>query len=423
MTIGAFLEEHLIEFGVMVVLLAASGFFSGTETALFNLTKGQILHLRGTGRTGRIVAILMDSPHKTLHVLLLGNLVVNVSYAALCAAVVMDLPHGMAPWLAVVISLIPLLVLILVGEVMPKMLAYSLGERWALPAGSVVAIISKILAGPLWTLDQTLIRPLVRVLAGSNSERTEITGEELASVLDLSAKRGIIGHDANALLQEVFELSDLRVRDIMVPRVDMVAYDVDAPREGLIELFNTTRLRRIPVYKNDMDHILGVIHAKRVLLRPQEPLGNLVTPVVFAPEAGNIERLLLQFRVRRAQTAITVDEYGGTAGIVALQDVLEEIVGDISEPGDAGHAEAVMEIEDGTYLIQANLAIHEWADAFKMDLSGRRISTIGGFVTSLLGRIPQVGDVANYRNLRFTVESVRRRRVGSLKLELREADA
>lgn len=419
MTLGVFLAAHFGQLLTMLILLVVSGFFSGTETALFSLTRGQLYRMRNSPGLGRLAASLMSDPNRTLQTLLLGNLLVNVAYAGLSAAMVLDLPPGPG-WVVPAASVVPLLVLILFGEVSPKMVAHALGEKWALPAAPVVAMIGRLLAPPLWALDWLLIGPMTRILAPQSAGKTHIEGDELASVLALSAKRGIISHDANALLQEVVELSDLRVADVMVPRVDMIAYNVDSPRAGLVDLFARTRLRRIPVYEGDVDHVTGLIHAKRLLLQPEMPLRQLVVPVVFVPEAGNVERLLVQFRVRQVQMAIVVDEYGGTAGLVALQDVLEEIVGDIPEPGEVDQAPPVRELAPGQYLINADLAIHEWADAFKIDLAHRRISTVGGFVTARLGRIARVGDEVTYRNLLFRVETMRRRRIQTLRLDLLE---
>ena len=419
MTISAFLAAHVGQLLTMAVLLVASGFFSGTETALFSLTRGQLYRLRNSHGAAKLAASLMAQPNRTLNTLLMGNLLVNVAYAGMSAAIVLDLPPGPA-WVAPVVSLVPLLVLILLGEVTPKMVAHALGEKWALPAAPPIALVGRVLSVPLWILEYFLVGPMTRIAAPESAGKAHIEAAELASVLALSAKRGIISHDANALLQEIVDLTDLRVADVMVPRVDMIAYDVDAPRAGLIDLFRQTGLRRIPVYEGDIDHVTGMIHAKHLLLQAQTPLRQLVGPVVFVPEAGNVERLLAQFRVRRVQTAIVVDEYGGTAGLVALEDVLEEIVGDIPAPGEVPEAPAVRQLAPTQYLLNADLAIHEWADAFKMDLAHRRISTIGGFVTAQLGRIARVGDEVTYRNLRFRVETMRRRRICTLQLDLLE---
>jgi len=415
-----FLVSHAWELLPLPFLLAGSGFFSGSETALFNLSRRQMQRLRRSrGAMGRVMAMLHDRPRRLLYLLLLGNMIVNVAYAGLSALWILSFKAAGGPgWAAALLSLAALLVLILVGEVMPKMLAYGTAERWATLAAAPVYVCGWVLVPLVWLLETVLVAPLTRIIAPHPSPPGDITAEELGALLDLSAKRGMIDRGTSELLQEIVELTDIHVSDIMVPRVDIVSYDVDAPAAGLVKLFRRTRLRKIPVYERDLDHILGVVHAKRLMLEPQAALRDLVVKVHFVPESATVERALLQFRVTGTQLAIVVDEYGGTAGLVTLEDVLEEIVGDIPGPHDAARGPAVKRISDHEYLLDGDLAVHEWTDAFGMDISDRRLSTIGGFVTSLLGRLPHEKDVATYRNLRFTVVSMRRRRVGQLRLEL-----
>ena len=405
-------------------LLACSGFFSASETAFFNLSRADLLRLQQGGRPGRIAAALMRNPRRLLNTLLLGNMLVNVAFSAITAVLILGLRAGGAGALAVgAASVAPLLALIFFGEVGPKALAMAIGQRWALVAAGPLAVVERVLGPVLWVLETLLVFPLMRIVAPAPSDRADISADELDALLDLSAKRGAIDHDANALLQEIFELRDIRVAKIMVPRVDVIAYDVNAPRAGLVDLFRRTHLRRIPVYDGDIDHLVGVVPTKRLLLAPHTPMRELVAPLTYVPEAANIERVLLHLRTRHAQMAIVVDEYGGTAGLVTLEDLLEEIVGDIPDPRGADRGPAVQRVGDGEYLLDGDLAIHVWTDAFQMDLGPAPISTIGGFVLSLLGRVPAVGDRAAYRNLRFTVESMtgrRGRRIGKLRLELLE---
>jgi len=417
-----FLASDFWQLILMVLLLGASGFFSGTETALFNLSAGQLKRLVGGGAAGRLIARLMRRPSRVLNTILLGNMLVNVGYASVATVTILHLGpsgYGLLPaWAAAPVSLAPLVLLILLGEVTPKMLALVVGERWALLAVGPLAVCERVVRPMLRVVDAVIVTPLTRILAPHPHKGADVTADELAALLDLSAKRGLLDQDASALLREIVELSDLKVADIMVPRVDMIAFDLSEPPEKLLELFRETRLRKLPVYEGDLDHVHGVIHAKRVLLNPAADLRRLIVPVPFIPETGTAERALLQFRVTRTQMAIVVDEYGGTAGLVTLEDVLEEIVGDIPDPAGAERGAAVERVAPGEYRIDGDLGIHEWADAFQFDLAGRRISTIGGFVTSLLGRIPRVGDTATHRNIAFTVETMRRRRIGSLRVRL-----
>ncbi len=415
---GGFLLQHVGYLIALALLLCAACFFSGSETALFSLSPAQIQQLCARGRSGRLAAGLLDRPAILLQALLLGNMLVSVAFAAVSATLTLEiLQANLHASLAVLVTLGPLLVLILLGEVMPKLLAVSHPQHIAMLVSWPAAMLVQAVGPVLWVVQRGLIAPLTRLAAGGQDTRREITSDELAAVLALSAKRGAIDTDAHSLLQEIMALTDLRARDIMVPRVDMVAFEINGPRATLQDLLAHTHLRKAPVYQDHLDNILGVIHAKTLLLRPQTPLRELVTRVVFVPEAARLERVLLQFRVTRMQMAIVVDEYGGTAGLVTLQDVLEEIVGDLPDPFST-HEAAVEPQGDGAYLLDGNLPVHELADALKMNISGRHISTIGGFVTSLIGRIPHEGETVAFRNLHFTVVSMRKRRIGQLRLEL-----
>jgi len=420
-TWGQFLTDQTWKLGILLVLLCSSGFLSGSETALFSLSRAQLYRFRHGKGAGRLAAALMDKPRRLLNTLLLGNTLVNTAYAAVSAVAIIELGRAGAPgWFIAAAPIVSLLVLILVGEVTPKMLAFAAGVRLAPISATVLVALERLFRPILWLLEMVLVVPLTRILAPRPSGRADISVKELAVLLDLSARRGLIAHDANALLQEIIGLTEIKVSEIMVPRVDVTAYDVEGPPAGLAKLLAATRHRKIPVYERDMDHVLGAVHAKQLLLEPTAPLRTLVAKLPFVPATANLERLLILFRVTRTQMAIVVDEYGGTAGLVTLEDVLEEIVGDIAESHEVRRGPAVEEVSQEEYVVDGDLAIHEWGEAFGIDLSGRRISTIGGFVTSLLGRIPHPGDTARYRNLEFTVESLRRRRAEKLRIRLLE---
>jgi putative hemolysin len=421
---GQFLADQTWKLAVLFVLLCWSGFFSGSETALFSLSRAELHRFRHGKGAGRLVAALMDDPRRVLNTLLLGNMLVNTGYAAVSAVAIIELQHAGAPgWFVAVAPIVSLLVLILAGEVTPKMLAFAAGVRLAPTSAAVLAVLERLLLPILWLLETVLVVPLTRMLAPWPSGKADISTRELAALLDLSVKRGLIGHDANVLLQEIVGLTEMKVSEIMVPRVDMIAYDVDGPPGGLMKLLTATRHRKIPVYERDLDHVLGAVHAKQLLLEPTAPLRSLAAKLPFVPAAANLERVLILFRVTRTQMAIVVDEYGGTAGLVTLEDVLEQIVGDIAESHEVRRGPALEKISDQEYVVDGDLAIHEWVEAFRIDLSGRRISTIGGFVTSLLGRIPHPGDAARYRNLEFAIESMHRRRVEKLRIRLLEGGA
>lgn len=413
------------QIGTLVGLLVASGFFSGSETALFTLKHSDRRAFAASASlSARWATGLLARPQRLLTTLLLGNMIVNVAFSASAAMLVLDIrAAGAAAWVVVLASLAPLLAVILFGEVTPKMLALTVSRRWALLAAMPIRVLQWAAGPVLWGLENGFIWPLTRVLAPTRAKTGEITPEQLAALMALSSKRGMIDPAAGDLLGEIVELADIRAGDVMVPRVDMVAMDLDAGAAAIVERFRETRLKKIPVYRGDLDNLLGVIHTKQLMLSPETPLDEMVHPVTILPVAATLEKVLLQFRRAGSQLAIVVDEYGGTAGLVTLEDVLEEIVGDIHAPNDPDAPPAIVKISETEYELAGHCSIRDWADAFALppeDLP--RISTLGGLVTARLGRIPRVEDVVHYRNLILTVTAMHRRRVAAIRVQLQSRE-
>jgi len=370
-------------------------------------------------RSGRVVVKLLRRPNRLLNTLLLANMVVNVAFTAIAAVMVIELKDaGVENVFVVIASLLPLLIIILFGEVIPKMMAYSIAEFWARAVAVPIFLVQQIITPVLWVLEKCLIQPLTKILAPRVVPPEDITVTEMSGLMGLSFRRGIIGDDTSDLLQEIIELADIKAGDVMVPRVDMTAYDIDAGHEGLVKLFRETGFHKIPVYRDDMDNILGVIYTKRLLLDPQSDLDDLIEQIEFLPEVADLEKVLKQFRKTHRQMGIVVDEYGGTAGLITLKDVIEEIVGDFPNPRDDDRPDDVQKISDVEYLLVGDLPVREWAEAFNIKISHQRVSTFGGLVTKLLGKIPQQGDTATLRNLHFTVEKMRNRRVSLIRVKL-----
>jgi len=407
----------------MLTLLAASGFFSGTETALFSLSRRD-LHILNQSVSGRTAAKLLDNPNSLLTVLLLSNMVVNVAFSAIAATLIIKVSDsGADAWIVAMVSLVPLLALILIGEVTPKMLAYSASRSWSRTAGIPVSLICRLLGPVITILDTIVISPLSRIISPTSPQNSDISSEELSALMEISTKRGSVPRDTGAMLQEIVELTDLKVCDIMVPRVDMITCDIGNEAEAVVELFGNTGLRKIPVHDGENARIIGVINARELLLNPQASLRQLLRPAMFIPELATLDKALVQFRVTKNQMAIAVDEYGSTAGLVTVEDIIEEIVGDIQDRHEIGQPPPVSKCGDDEYIVSGDLAIHDWAGAFGIEESvGRRIHTLGGLVTSLIGRIPRVGDSTRWKNLAMTVESVDGRRIGSIRLHLGEVD-
>lgn len=399
----------------MVVLLAGSGYFSGSETALFNLTRRQIKQLNSSShKVQRLLSRLLTKPGLLLNCLLLGNMTVNVLYFAVSSVLVLGVKQrwGMAP--ASGLALATFLGLVLLGEIIPKSLAYRNSWPVAL-ATTLPTFICVQVFGPVAFLYRILfLEPVLRVVLGHRRRPDPITLGEFRSLIDLSRRRGVISADENRLLAEVVELSFLKIRHVMLPRVDMVACEVSDPPSLARQKMQKHGLTKIPIYVRDIDNVAGFIHRRQLLLRPNASLDSLVQPIQIVPEQKTVESLLEFFRKTGTDMAIVVDEYGGIAGSVRLEDVADELLGG---PEIAG-GEPIEQLGPFQYRLSGDLAVHDWADVFDIDLEETRLSTIGGLVTALLGTIPKTGDEAVLGNLRFKVERVRKHRIETVVLSL-----
>jgi CBS domain containing-hemolysin-like protein len=400
----------------MLILLAASAFFSGTETAFFNLSARRTnLMQKSKNRLQKLAAKLLSKPRELLSCLLLGNMIVNVLFFAVASVFTLRVKHQIGLTAAAVTAVLVFAVLVLLGEVLPKSLAY-VNSRYICMASAAPTFLCVQLARPvLFVFNFLIIEPAVRLILGPARRARPITTEEFEALTEQVRKRGLISPDENKLITEIIQLGYLKVRDCLKPRVDMLACEVTDTRQKAIGLMQSNHLTKLPVYRRRIDNILGLVHLRQLLLRPNVSLDRLVQKVHFVPEQKTVESLLEFFRDTGTDTAIVVDEYGGIAGVIRLEDVAEELIGPI-EVAEA--IEPIRQTGPFEYRLAGSLPIHEWTHVFGIDPAETKLATIAGLVTALLGKIPQSGDVANLKNLKFTVEKMRKHRIESLILTL-----
>jgi len=296
-----------------------------------------------------------------------------------------------------------------------KSLAYANSKSVSIIAALPAFLCLQIFTPLQLVLRFLIIEPTLRLLLGPGKPPKAVTTDEFKLLIEQVRKRGLITADENKLLAEVIELGFLKVRDCLRPRVDMIACAITDSSQQAREKMEKNHLTKLPVYVGTKDNIVGMLGLRQLLLEADTPLDKLVQQVHFVPEQKTVESLLEFFRKRHTDTAIVVDEYGGIAGSVCLEDIAEKLLGPIEITGET---EPIEQIGPLKYRLAGNLAIHDWADAFGIDVGETRISTIGGLVTALLDKIPKSGDVAYLRNLKFTVERVRKRRIETLILTL-----
>jgi len=396
---------------VLPALLLASGFFSGSETALFGLTENQrMLIRRQQTLSGRAIESLLSDQRMLLITVLLGNMTVNVLYFVITSVLLMRAETGLVGGLLLATAF--LLVIILLGEVLPKLVANAGRPAFAAVISPPLLALHRIIGPVRVGLNRLVVAPLSRLTSPAEAP-PRLDEVELAALLDVSTREGVIDHEEQQVLQDVIALSQRKVRDVMTPRVRIEAVPVTATRDEVTALARRTRLTIFPAYNDDLDHIVGLLHVKRYLADPRGGdalLTDHVTPARFVPEVAKLEQLLDHFRTTHTHLAVVVDEFGGTAGIVAIEDVVEELVGDIASKPDRQEVRPEP-IGHNQWRVGGDASVHEWAGSFGPRLIPPRISTLGGLITSRLGRAPEAGDFVELGNVRVDVEQVDRARV------------
>jgi CBS domain containing-hemolysin-like protein len=405
---------------VMVVLLALSFFFSSSEAALFSLRRLELEELRKRGGIGAQAALaLLADPRGLLAVVLFGNLLVNISFYAISTVLVLELGKKQGRAAAVVASLVALGAVVLIGEILAKFVAlsapvsicrtFSTALRW------FYHVVSPVRGG---------LAALMRRLEGRVIvEPPHLEAEELSDLVELAGSEGAIVEHERRLVQEAVDLAELRVSHIMIPRVDMKACEADWPASSLLLTAARTGHARFPVYRDSLDEILGVADVFDALTDPGSTLGTLARPAKFVPEQKMVTELLAEFERERSDFAIVADEFGGTAGLVTLEDIVEEVVGDIREPHERHRPAEIQKLSETRYLLAGDLAAEPWAEAIGIDPDDLGVDRLGGLVASLLGRIPRQGDSVRRGPLSFTVRGMRRRRVTQVLLEFATEEA
>ncbi len=389
----------------LLPLLAASAFFSSTETALFGMSEAERNALSRSGSlAGRAVNALLAEPRMLLITLLLGNTTINTLYFVTSAVVLVRVEGSVAIESAIAAG--SLIALVVFGEIVPKLAGELRRSVVASLAGPPMLALHRVILPLRVILARGVVEPLARLTAPQSSP-PRMSEAELAALISISARQGVLESHEQELLLDVVRLQRLRVRDVQVPRVQMVAISIEADEAAVRDAVRQARLSRLPVFRGDLDHIEGILPVKRFLLaKPERRLiARQLDPVMFVPEIASVEALLVRFRESGATLAITVDEYGGTAGVVALEDVVEAIVGDIVAPEEQPPPPP-KRLDALTWQVPGEMSVHDWQDAFGAELRSRGAVTLGGYLMERLGRPAQRGDVVRLANIELEAEGV-----------------
>jgi gliding motility-associated protein GldE len=410
-------EFELVVLGVLLVL---SGFFSGSETALLSLNKFRLRKLVDEGRkNATVLEALLKHPNKMLAAILVGNNLVNVAIAAIMTSLAIDLLGSTG--IGVATGVATLLILVF-GEIFPKSFATKNAERLSLWVARPIQI-TVVLFSPIVKVFSVFTDIILKMTGGEN-KYPFVSEEELKLLMDLGAEEGIIEEEEKEMIHGIFEFSDTLVREIMTQRTDMNRVDVNKSFSEVIGFVIETGHSRIPVYDKTIDNIIGILYAKDLLQAKSDKrkfnLKKSVRPAYFVPETKKLDDLFREMRTKKVQIAIVLDEYGGTAGLVTLEDLLEEIVGEIADEYDVDE-HPVQIIDEETIVVDAKMPIDEVSELLKIRLEKDGQESIGGLVFTLFDRIPRENDTITSEGLAFTVEEMIGKRI--LRVRIRKESA
>lgn len=414
----ALLIENIPRILFLCGLTVLSGVISASETALFSLTRQQINRFRhGKTRSAAIIIALRENPTELLSTVLLCNIAVNILLYSMLGVTVARFAEVSTAG-ATIIGILGFFAVLFGAEIVPKLVAFSWCEGLSLFLAGPLRVMELATSPVRWGLSRAFVEPLTRILSPTRSKSVQT--DDLQKLLDISQRQGLIDDRESHLLHQLMELSSLRISSVMTPRVDVIAFDLNQPVEVLKSLIRKHRLLRIPVYRDDVDNIVGIVSAKQLFLHSDRPIDTMIRPVHYIPEQATCEAVLRHFRHTNTQVALVVDEYGGLAGLVAMEDLVESIVGDLRSPDERADLPALRRIDDSTYMADANLDVHDFCRAFELPEVETRIHTLGGLVAQELDRLPMTGDEVRLFHARMTVVHMRNRRIIRVRVSLDE---
>ncbi|UCE19565.1 MAG: HlyC/CorC family transporter [Gemmatimonadota bacterium] len=413
----------IFEFAVFLLLLAFSAFFSGSEMAFFSLSKATLRRMREEKLHGsELISSLLSRPKRLLVTILIGNTLVNVAAASLAAFIAIDLAnqHGWNEVIALVIEVFGVTALILVfGEVTPKVYAVKYPEKFSQFVAGPIRIVS-IIFFPLTSVLTSLTKTVTE-LRGKQVSSVSVTEEELKTMVEVGREEGALDKDEQEMIHSIFAFGETAVREVMIPRIDMICVEIETERDEVLQLISSAGHTRIPVFQENVDNILGILHAKDLLKgmsRSPENIDLLTTArkPYFVPETKKIDDLLREFQRKKIHMAIVVDEYGGTSGLVTLEDLLEEIVGEIHDEFDVEEP-LFSRIDENTIEADARINIHDLNELLEVELPSDGFETLGGFIFNQMGKVPQVEDRIEYDDLTFIIKEVSRQRISKVRIQ------
>ena len=408
---------------IVIGLLALSAFFSSSETAMMAVNKIRVRNLADAGlSSAQTLMKVLDNQPKMLSAILIGNNIVNISASSLATILVTRAFGDM--YVGVGTGILTLLVLIF-GEITPKTSATLYSETMALRFAKPIYMIMQVLTPVIFIVDK-LSQGVLRLLhVDPNKKQDAITEDELRTIVEVSHEEGVIESDEKKMIYNVFDFGDSVAKDIMVPRIDKTFIDVDATFSEVIEVFREVKYTRYPVYEETTDNVIGIINIKDLLLTENQKkfcIRDYLREPLYTYEFKKTAELMVELRKTQNNIAIVLDEYGATAGLITLEDMLEEIVGEIRDEYDEDEEGLIRRIGPREYVVEAAMKLDDLNDQLGLDLESEDYDSIGGFIIGLLDHLPEEGEEVTHKTLRFVVDKVDRNRIDKIHLYIQEEE-
>src|SRR5256712_10944646 len=408
-----------VELLIIVIALVFAALAASAETSLTSISRVRLRQLvEQKNASAIVIERLHRDPNGYLSTILIVNTVAIIVASSAATLLALHLyQERAAEWL---VSLILSLVVLVACEITPKTLALQRAERVALRMARLVAWATFVMR-PLVFILTAVTRLILRMLGGKAQVRGPfVTEEELKMLVSVGEEAGVLEEEEREMIHGIFEMGDMRVREVMVPRAALVAIEAHEPVEKAVDLVTRHGHTRIPVYEGDLDHIVGVLYAKdllRAVVRgEQKTLREIARKPFFTPESNLVQDVLRDLRKNRVHMAIVVDEYGGTAGAVTIEDIIEEIVGPIQDEYDVGEEDEIQYVSPNDVVLDGRVSVDDVNDLLKLQLQAAEYDTIGGYVLSQLGAMPKVGDTLTVGPAKLVVEAVRGTRIKRVRI-------
>ena len=414
----------IIQLVVLVILIALSAFFSSAETAFVTVSqiKMRTLAESGNKKAERVLKITSNSA-KMLSAILIGNNLVNISASSLATTITLQLWGNAA--VSIATGLLTILVL-LFGEITPKTLATEHAEKIALAYSGPVRFLMILLTPAIFVIN-VIAGGILRIFGyDPNKHKTSITEDELRTLVDVGHEEGVIEAEEHEMISNVFDFGDSQAKDVMIPRVDMTSISVDSTYDEIIETFREDKYTRLPVYETSVDNVIGIINVKDLLLCDDKStfsVRKILRKPYYTYEFQNVSELMEELKKTSNNFTIVMDEYGSTVGMITLEDLLEEIVGEIRDEYDEDEEDDIVKINDSEYVILGTTRLDDLEEIINIpDCENEEdYDSISGFIVNALGRLPRLGDEVDFEEFRLVVDKCDKYRIIKVHLYIKTA--